>query len=69
MSIVRILALAAAAAMLCTGAFAADFPPPIPPALPVQPALAVDSGWYLRGDVGVGIQNFKSFIVKSSGRF
>ena len=61
MSSVRILALAGAAAMMSTVALAADFPP----ALPIQPAYqsapASDSGWYLRGDVGVGVQRFESF--------
>jgi opacity protein-like surface antigen len=45
---------------MSTAAFAADFPP----AMPVQPALqapASDSGWYLRGDVGVGMQRFEAF--------
>jgi opacity protein-like surface antigen len=52
MSGVRILALAAAAAMIGTAAFAADlgYPPPPPPPLP---APAVASGWYLRGDIGL----------------
>jgi opacity protein-like surface antigen len=61
MSGVRILALAAAAAMLSTAAVAADFPPPLPPALPVAPAPVVETGWYLRGDVGVGVQTFEQF--------
>ena len=44
---------------MSTAAFAADFPP----ALPVQPAPAPvsESGWYLRGDVGVGVQRFQTF--------
>jgi opacity protein-like surface antigen len=57
MSGVRILALAAAAAMLSTAAVAADFPPPLPPALPVQPAPVVETGWYLRGAIGLANQN------------
>jgi len=61
MSSVRILALAGAAATMSTVALAADFPP----ALPIQPAYqsapASDSGWYLRGDVGVGAQRFEAF--------
>lgn len=61
MSGVRILALAGAAAMISTGAWAADFPPPIPQALPVAQPAAVESGWYLRGDVGVGAQSFNTF--------
>jgi opacity protein-like surface antigen len=31
-------------------------PPPV-----LQPAPAVESGWYLRGDVGVGAQSFEQF--------
>jgi opacity protein-like surface antigen len=62
MSGVRILALAGAAAAVSTGAFAADFPPVEPPAPPiVEGAPASDSGWYLRGDVGVGVQKFQNF--------
>jgi opacity protein-like surface antigen len=60
MSGVKILALAGAAAMLSTAAFAADFPPPVPPPV-IQPAPVVESGWYLRGDVGVGVQSFRQF--------
>jgi opacity protein-like surface antigen len=60
MSCVRILALAGAAAAMSTAAFAADFPPSLPP---VQPALQSpsESGWYLRGDVGVSVQKFQAF--------
>src|SRR5258707_4529596 len=61
MSSVRILALAGAAAMMSTVAFAADFPPALPPAQPVVQAPAFDSGWYLRGDVGVSAQRFQRF--------
>lgn len=61
---VKILGLAGAAVLSSTAAFAADFPPALPP-MPqyVQPAPVVQdfSGWYLRGDVGVGMQSFGSF--------
>jgi opacity protein-like surface antigen len=60
MSSVRILALAGAAAAMSTAALAADFPPALPPALPVIQS-ASESGWYLRGDVGVGVQRFEAF--------
>jgi opacity protein-like surface antigen len=61
MSSVRILAIAgAAAAAMSTAALAADFPPALPPVQPVVQA-ASDSGWYLRGDVGVGVQRFQAF--------
>jgi opacity protein-like surface antigen len=58
MSSVRILALAGAAAAMSTVAMAADFPPALP-----QPLVQVtsDSGWYLRGDVGVTVQKFAAF--------
>jgi opacity protein-like surface antigen len=55
------LALAGAAAMMSSVAFAADFPPILPPAQPVLQAPASESGWYLRGDVGVSAQRFQSF--------
>jgi opacity protein-like surface antigen len=60
MSSVRILALAGAAAAMSTAALAADFPPALPPVQPVLQA-ASESGWYLRGDVGVGVQRFQGF--------
>jgi opacity protein-like surface antigen len=60
MSGVRILALAGAAAAMSTVAFAADFPPSLPPAQPYQAAVS-ESGWYLRGDVGVSSQRFQTF--------
>jgi opacity protein-like surface antigen len=60
MSRVRILVLAGAAAAMSTVALAADFPPALPPAQPVA-QVASDSGWYLRGDVGVSVQRFQAF--------
>jgi opacity protein-like surface antigen len=61
MSSVRILALAGAVAAMSTAAFAADFPPALPPAQPLLQVQASESGWYLRGDVGVGVQRFQAF--------
>jgi opacity protein-like surface antigen len=61
MSSVITLALAGAAAAMSTAAFAADFPPALPATQPVIQAPASESGWYLRGDVGVASQDFKSF--------
>jgi opacity protein-like surface antigen len=56
------LALAgAAAAAMSTVALAADFPPALPPQPAYQPVQASESGWYLRGDVGVGVQKFQAF--------
>jgi len=47
-----------AAALIGTSAYAADLPLPQPP-MAYQPVEA--SGWYLRGDVGVGVQDFSQF--------
>ncbi len=55
-------ALAGAAFITSTAAFAADLPAP-PPPMP-QPVVHVPvdtGGWYLRGDVGVGLQHFSDF--------
>jgi len=54
------LAFAGATAFLSTAALAADFPPPLPPPQMVQMPVET-GGWYLRGDVGVGAQDFKNF--------
>lgn len=57
---VKTLIGSAAAAMVSTAAFAADLgPPPIQYQPPIQ--IQAQSGWYLRGDVGVGVQTFNSF--------
>jgi len=54
---VKALISSGAAAMLSTAAFAADLGPPPPPYQYQPPVPLVESsatGWYLRGDVGVG---------------
>jgi opacity protein-like surface antigen len=58
---VKALFSAGAAAMVSTAAYAADLGPP--PPYQYQPPAAVleQGGWYLRGDVGVGILNFSEF--------
>jgi opacity protein-like surface antigen len=58
---VKTLIGSAAAVMVSTAAFAADLGPP--PAMQYQPQAQVlpQSGWYLRGDVGVGVQSLSSF--------
>lgn len=61
MSVLRILALAGAAAAISTTAVAADFPPPLPSAPPLIQAPVESGGWYLRGDVGVSTQRFRNF--------
>jgi opacity protein-like surface antigen len=63
MSSVRILALAGAAAAMSTAALAADFPPALPPAQPVLQA-PVDSGWYLRGDIGITNQQLSTLTQR-----
>jgi opacity protein-like surface antigen len=62
MSSVRILALAGAAAAMSTVAFAADFPPTLPQ--PVVQAAPVDSGWYLRGDIGITNQQLSTLTQR-----
>ena len=59
----KVLAFAGAATALVTttAAIAADFPSAPPP--PAREA----SGWYLRGDIGVGIQGFRSFDFTQTG--
>ncbi len=54
MSRVSILSLAGATALFSTAAFAADLS--VPP--PIMPAPIVESGWYLRGDIGMSNQRF-----------
>ena len=56
MSATRTFALAGAIATFATAAFAADLrlPPPPPP----QPVATVDTGWYLRGYLGMSNQFF-----------
>ena len=69
MSRAKILALAGATALLSTATFAAlstatfaaDLPPPLPPPVYRAPVNVEIGGWYLRGDVGVGMQKFKEF--------
>lgn len=58
--------IGAGAALVVSGtAYAADLGMP-PPPLPYQPpaAIAEQSGWYLRGDVGVGVQSFSQFDLE-----
>jgi opacity protein-like surface antigen len=51
----KIFGLAGAAALLSTAALAADLPPPLPPPVYRAPVV-VESGWYLRGFVGMSNQ-------------
>ncbi len=52
---------AAAAAVISTAACAADMPLP-PPQIVYPPVPCCGTiGWYLRGDIGVGVQSFSEF--------
>ena len=64
----KMLAFAGAAtALLATTAVnAADFPAAPPPQM-VRAPVAEATGWYLRGDIGVGNQQFKSFDFEQTG--
>lgn len=58
----KMLALAGATALISTVANAADFPQAMPTPMPqIVRAPEPVGGWYLRGDVGVGLQGFSSF--------
>jgi opacity protein-like surface antigen len=71
---VKFFASAAAASLIGTAAYAADMPvlpPPPPPPMYQPPPVAYQpppimmaqpvGGWYLRGDIGVGMQSFDDF--------
>lgn len=62
-SLKSIVLAGAAAFIVIPGAFAADLGPLAPPMVQHMQAPVEDfaSGWYLRGDVGVGRQQFESF--------
>ena len=52
---------AAAVTIVSATAYAADMPMPPPPQIVYQQAPCCETGrWYLRGDVGVGVQSFSS---------
>ena len=58
---VKVIVAAGVAALISSAACAADLSMP-PPMVAYPPAPApVETGWYLRGDVGVGMQSFGSF--------
>jgi len=58
-SVKSLISAAAASFLLSTAAFAADLP--MPPVYAPPPQVVEASGWYLRGDVGVGVQTFSQF--------
>ena len=55
---VRALIHAGAAALVSTAACAADLAPPPPYQYQAPAVVAPSSGWYLRGDIGIGTNNF-----------
>jgi opacity protein-like surface antigen len=55
---VKFLTCIGVAALIGTSAYAADLPQP-PPYQP--PVVVSESGWYLRGDVGVAVTSFTQF--------
>jgi opacity protein-like surface antigen len=57
------VALAGAAAAMSTVALAADFPPTLPSAQPVLQSAA-ESGWYLRGDIGITNQRLSTLTQR-----
>ena len=62
MGSLKSIILAGAAACASIPAFAADLAPPyMPRPAIVAPPAEEFSGWYLRGDVGVGAQEFSDF--------
>jgi opacity protein-like surface antigen len=58
---VKLAAVAATAMVITTGAMAADLPPIMPMQVRAPAVVEEFSGWYLRGDVGVGHQTFREF--------
>jgi opacity protein-like surface antigen len=60
---VKSIISAGAAVMISSAAYAADLGPAPPPPMQYQPPapVAEQNGWYLRGDVGVGAQDFSTF--------
>jgi opacity protein-like surface antigen len=60
-SLKSIVLAGAAAFVMIPGAFAADIAPLAPPMMAVQAPAEFASGWYLRGDVGVGSQQYDNF--------
>jgi opacity protein-like surface antigen len=58
---VKLFIAAAAAVIVSTTAHAADMPLPAPQIVYQQQPCCDTGHWYLRGDVGVGVQTFSSF--------
>src|SRR3954452_1761764 len=58
---VKVVTIAATAMAISTAAMAADLPPIMPMQVRAPVATEDFGGWYLRGDVGVGRQEFREF--------
>jgi opacity protein-like surface antigen len=58
---VKVVTLAATAMVITTAAMAADLPPIMPMQVKAPVVTEDFGGWYLRGDVGVGSQQFREF--------
>ena len=59
---VKFLIAAGAASLLSSAAFAADMPSiASPPQYYAPPPVQDFGGWYLRGDIGIGVQTFSEF--------
>ncbi len=61
---VKSLICAGAAVLVSSAAYAADLGMPPAPAYMPPAVVAAQSGWYLRGDVGVGAQSFSKFDLE-----
>jgi opacity protein-like surface antigen len=67
-SVKKLVLAGAAAFVMIPGAFAADLGPAMQPLPPVQAPVQEFSGWYLRGDVGVGSQSFSDFAFTQTNQ-
>jgi opacity protein-like surface antigen len=66
---VKSLLGAGAAVLVSTAAYAADLGAPPPPMQYQAPVgLTEQSGWYLRGDVGIGVQDFSKFDLQPANQ-
>ncbi len=63
-SVKSLLLTVGAVTLISTNLYAADLPPPVPYQYQQPAPLAEQSAWYLRGDVGVGVQNFSQFDLQ-----
>jgi opacity protein-like surface antigen len=70
MRILKSILLAGAALSVASAATAADLRPSVPADKPMLPVIDTAAGnWYLRGDVGVGVNSLSGFRVNPTGAF